>query len=177
MTKSKPFKYTGSLGKTIAQKRIGVFAGEDAYLAEAKRTTDEMFSKLPDLFKAHQVTEGDWVALALALAKAHVPGFKVVKPAGRKPEWDISHKAEFRLDVDTIIEKSGSKKLSVVEAIKLVCRLDDWKEKTAPMKLPALEQHYYQADLRWVEVVRDARAYNELPERERNLYESIVSTN
>ena len=170
-------KYTGRLSKTIAQKRIGVFSGEDVYLAEAKRTTDEMFSKLPDLFKAHQVAEGNWVALALALAKAHVPGFKVVKPAGRRPEWDISHKAEFRLDVDTIIEKSGLKKISVVEAIKLVCRRDDWAAKTKTMELSALEKQYYLADLRWVEVVRGARSYNALPECERHSYESIVSTN
>lgn len=170
-------KYTGSLSKTIARKRIGVFASEDAYIAEAKRTTDEMFSKLPDLFKAHQVTEGDWVALVLALAKAHVPGFKVVNPAGRKPEWDSSHKAEFRLDVDTTIEKSGQKKLSVVEAIKLVCRMGDWAEKTEPMNLAALEQHYYKADMRWVQVVKEARAYRAIPQSERDSHESIVTTN
>ncbi|NML85381.1 hypothetical protein [Polaromonas sp.] len=147
MEKSKPFKYTGSLSKTIAQKRIGLLAGEDAYRAEAQRTTDEMFAKLPDLFKAHQVPEGNWVALTLALAKSHVPGFKVVKPAGRRTEWGIADKAEFRLDVDIVI---GDSKLSVVEAIKLVCRLDAWKEKTAPMKISALEQHYYRADMRFI---------------------------
>lgn len=166
MEKSKPFKYTGSLSKTIARRRIGILAGEDAYTAEAKRIADEMFSKLPDLFQAHGVEEGNWLALSLSLAKSHVPGFKVVEPAGRRPEWDISHKAEFRLDVDTIIEKSGEPKLSVVEAIKLTCRLNDWAEKTAPMSLAALEQHYYKADLRWVQVVKDARSY-----------ESIVPTN
>lgn len=166
-------KYKGSLSKTIAQKRIGSLAGEDAYIAEAKRTTDEMFSKLPDLFKAHQVTEGDWVALALALAKAHVPGFKVVRPAGRRTEWGIADKAEFRLEVDAFIDKS---KLSVVEAIKLVCRLDAWKEKTAPMKISALEQHYYQADMRFIQVVKDARAWDAHLQAEKT-HESIVSTN
>lgn len=155
-------KYTGRLSKTIARKRIGILAGEDAYTAEAKRVTDEMFSKLPDLFQAHGVEDGNWVALSLALAKSHVPGFKVVDPAGRRPEWDISHKAEFRLDVDTIIEKSGLPKPSVVEAIKLVCRLDAWAEKTKPMKLTALEKHYYSADMRWVQVARDARAYESI---------------
>ena len=168
-------KYTGSLSKTIAQKRIGIFAGEDGYIAEAKRTTDEMFSKLPDLFKAHQVTEGDWVALALALAKAHVPGFKVVKPAGRKTEWGIADKAEFRLDVDTIITNTGNV-LPVTEAIKLACKLEAWASKTKPMTLAAITKHYYTANLRFVEVVKDARAWDAHVKAEK-VRESIVSTN
>ena len=102
-------KYTGSLGKTIAKKRMGLLAEEDDYQAEARLTMDEMFSKLPALFKAHDVIEGNFVALALALAKAHVPGFKVVRPAGRKTEWHSSVKAEFRLDVDAIVLESGAR--------------------------------------------------------------------
>ena len=124
-----------------------------------------MFAKLPDLFKAHEVPKGNWMALALALAKAHVPGFKVVKRAGRKTEWNISDKAEFRLDVDGIVSESGDL-LPVTEAIKLACRLDAWSSKTNPMTLAAVTKHYYNADLRFVEIVKKARAY-----------ESIVSTN
>lgn len=168
-------KYTGKLSKTITKKRIGLLCDEDFYRGEAKRTNDEMFAKFPDLFKAHGIIEGDWFALSLALAKEHVPGFKVVRPAGRPTKWGLAEKAEFRLDVDTIIEKSG---LSVVEAIKQVCRLDAWKEMTAePMSLSALEQHYYKADLRFVEVVKDARAWQALPLSVRARYESIVPGN
>jgi hypothetical protein len=152
-------KYTGKLNKPIVRKRIGILANEDAYMAEAKRITDEMFAKLPDLFAAHGLQHGDWVALAMELAKAHVPGFQVNKPAGRKTEWDISHKAEFRLDVDAIVANSG---LSVVEAIKLTIRSDAWAVKAAPMTIAALEQHYYKADMRWVQIVKDARAYESI---------------
>jgi hypothetical protein len=156
-------KYTGKLKKQIVRKRIGILSDEDAYLAEAKRITDEMFAKLPDLFAAYGLKQGDWVFLAMELAKAHVPGFQVIKPAGRKTEWDISQKAEFRLDVDAVMAKNG---LSVVEAIKLTIRSTAWAAKAAPMTIAALEQHYYKADMRWVQIVKDARAY-----------ESIVATN
>ena len=139
-------KYTGSLGKTIAQKRMGLLHGEDECQAEAKRTTDEMLSKLPALFKAHDAIEGNFVALTLALAKAHVPGFKVVKPAGRKTEWNITDRAEFKLDVDAIVLKSGVL-LPVTEAIKMACRSEAWAGKTKPMSLAAVTRHYYKADL------------------------------
>lgn len=164
-------KYTGSLSKTIAQKRIGGLAGEDAYMAEAKRTTDEMLSKLPDLFKAHQVTEGDWMALALALAKAHVPGFKVVRRAGPRIKWSVSTKAEFRLDVDTEREKSG---LSVEKAIEHVWCLEAWRVAAIPTPLSALQQHYYSADLEFVEAIKRARAWQALPPSAGESYESIV---
>jgi|GEM_PF-2237069 len=161
-------KYSGRLSKTIAQRRIGILESEDVYQTEAKRITDEIFSKFPELFVAHGVPDGNWFLLALELAKAHVPGFKVVKPAGRKTEWSIVDKAEFRLDVGTLVDKDS---LSVVEAIKLVIRLDAWATKTAPMTVAALEQHYYNADLRFVEIVKNARAWQALPPSVRDSYE------
>lgn len=168
-------KYTGSLGKTITRKRVGLIA-VDAYQAEEKRVNDEMLAKLPDLFKAHAVPGGDWVALALALARAHVPGFKIIRRAGRPTEWGLGDKAVFRLDVDTIVVNSGNT-LPVTEAIKLACRLDAWAEKTKePMKLAAITKHYYTADLRFVEAVKEARARQAHLESEK-VRESIVSTN
>ena len=158
MTKSKPL-YTGRLGKTIARRKMGLLADEADFIAEANRITDEMYSKLPDLFYAHGVEAGNWKALGLALAKAHVPGFKVADPAGRPTEWSKFHKAEFKLDVDAFIERTKPEKLSVVEAIKRVIRQDAWSEKTKKMTLSALEKHYYDADRRWCKVVQDARAY------------------
>jgi hypothetical protein len=167
-------KYVGNLNKGITRKRMGIFADDADYATEAQRTTDEMFSKLPDLFAVHQVSEGDWAGLAMALAKTHVPGFKLINPAGRKTEWNPADKAEFRLDVDAIIENHG---ISVVEAIKLACRLDAWIEKTKePMTIAALEQHYYKADIRFIQVVKDARAWQSHLLDEKS-HESIVSTN
>ena len=69
-------KYTGSLGKTIAKKRMGLLAEEDDYQAEARRTMDEMFSKLPALFKAHDVIEGNFVALCTGAGKRACSGLQ-----------------------------------------------------------------------------------------------------
>ena len=168
-------KYTGTLKKPITRRRIGLLAFEDAYQAEYERVNDEMIAKLPDLFKTHDVPEGNWVALAIALAKTHVPGFKEVNPAGRKTEWDIADKAEFRLDVDIAVMNSGNT-LPVTEAIKLACRLDAWASKTKLMTLAAITKHYYTADLRFVEVGKDARAWHAHIQAEK-IHESIVSTN
>lgn len=149
-------KYKGNLGKTIALKQIGLLSDADAYEKEAKRITDEMFGKFPDLFIVHQVTQGDWMALSLALAKAHVPGFKVVRPSGAPKKWESVARAEFRLDVDAIIEDKG---LSVVESIKLAIRLYTWEAKTASMTIGALEKQYYSTDMRMVELIKKARSY------------------
>lgn len=156
-------KYTGRLAKPIAQKRIGILADATAYEAEARRYVDEMFSKLPDLFHAHAVTEGDWMKLCLELAKAHVPGFKLTKPVGRKTEWGLVEKAEFKVDVDGIKNAGG---LTVVKAIRQAILLEAWAQKASPMTIAALEKNYYEADSRFVQVVKDARAY-----------ESMVKTN
>lgn len=167
-------KYTGTLKKPVTRKRMGLLQGEDVYQAEAKRIADETFAKFPELFKAHDVPEGNWLALAVALAQAHVPGFKVVKPPGRTTKWGLAEKAEFRLDVDTIIDSTG---WSVVRAIRKVMRTEPWLKVAEPMTIGALEQHYYTADLRFVEVVRSARAWQALPQSERDSYESIGLNN
>lgn len=156
-------KYTGTLNKRITRRRIGLLGGDDAVQAESNRINAEMVEKLPALFDAHGIEYGNWVRLALALAREHVPGFAVINPPGRPTEWGLALKAEFRLDVDAIATAKG---LTVIEAIKLAIRLDAWAIKTKPMDLRALEKHYYTADLRFVEIVKKARAY-----------ESIVGTN
>lgn len=167
-------KYTGTLNKPITKRRLSLLALyplRDEY----QRQTDEALSKLPDLFAAHDVQNGNWPALALALARAHVPGFKIVEPAGRPTEWGLADKAEFRFDVDTFVINSGNTML-VTEAIKLACRLDAWASKTKPMTLAAITKHYYTADLRFVEIVKDARAWDAHVKAEK-VRESIVSTN
>jgi hypothetical protein len=161
-------KYTGSLSKTIVGKRIAPLSGADAFTVEYKRQDGEMLAKLPDLFRAHEVTVGDWLGLALALAKAHVPGFKVVRRAGPRTKWDVITKAEFRLDVDTEREKSG---LSVVKAIEHVWNLEFWRVAAIPTPLSALQKHYYSADLEIVEVLKEARAWHALPPTALKLYE------
>ena len=153
-------KYTGKLSKPITRKRFGLLASEDDFKAEEHRTKSEMFTKLPDLFKAHGVTEHDYLGLILAMAKAHVPGFKLVKPAGRKTEWGDFDKAEFRIAVDGTREANPG--MPVTQAISRVCRLPSWHEKTEGMKVSALSKHYYGADSRFIAMMKDAKAYKSI---------------
>lgn len=156
-------KYTGNLAKRISQSKLGLLATDEDVQAGERRIMFERLCKLPELFEAHGVKPGlrveDFLALTLALAAVYVPGFKVSATRGRKTEWSVADRASFRLDVDAVIECSG---LSVVEAIKRTIRLDAWKKKTKPMTISALEKHYYAADSVWVNVVRDARAYESI---------------
>ena len=151
-------KYEGELKKAVVRKRLGLLSDTDA---EAERITDEVFSKLPALFDAHDVQPGDWMSLAIELAKAHVPGFQVNSPPGRPTEWCVIEKAEFRIDVDARI---ADKKLSIPEAIKVVIRQSRWVEKAASMTLGALKKQYTTTDVRWVKVVQDARAWEKMGE-------------
>ena len=158
-------KYTGRLSKPIARKIIGLIGDVAPHHAEADRVSDEMLSKLPDLFEAHGVPLGNWCALVLAMAKDHVPGFKIVNPAGRKTEWDDLDKAAFKVDVDNFINQSNEKKVPVTEAIAKTQRFERWAEKTKGMKIAALSQHYYKADKRWVDWLKvrfDARKYESI---------------
>lgn len=149
-------QYEGELKKAVVRKRLGLLSDTNA---EAERITVEVFSKLPALFDAHGVQPGDWMALAIELAKAHVPGFQVNDPPGAPTKWCITEKAEFRIDVDSVI---ADMHLSIPEAIKLVIRQPRWIEKTTPMTLGALEKQYKNTDMRWVKVVQDAGAWEKM---------------
>lgn len=153
-------KYTGTLAKPIARKRMGVLAGETQLKAEELRTNGEMFAKLPDLFKAHGVIENDFVSLALALAQSHVPGFHLAEPAGRPTQWGDYDKAQLRVAIDDMV--TANKSIPITQAIAKVCRLPQWAEKTKGMKAGALRKHYDAADMRWVQVARDAKAYESI---------------
>ena len=151
-------KYTGKLAKPIVSKQLGIFATDDDIHAEALRVTTEKVNKVSALFAVHGVELHDWMDLAFELAEEYVPGFKVVRPAGRPTEWQEYDKAEFKLAVDDM--KSANKGIATTEAIRRVCRLSHWTEKTKGMKVPALSKHYYAADSRFVSMMQDAKAYN-----------------
>ena len=168
-------KYTGRLREPITRRAMGLLEDDEAHHVESKRITDEMFAKLPDLFQSHGVPDGDWITLVMEMAKAHVPGFRLINGAGRKTEWSFVDKAEFRLDVDAIVSGLGGA-LPITEAIKLACRKEAWADKTKAMTLPAVTRHYYAADMRFVETVKRARLW-EIHLEIGKTYESIVSTN
>jgi hypothetical protein len=159
------FKYKGRLSKSIVRQKIGIFENDAAHQEEAKRIETEILSKIPDLFIAHNIkisekgiNQNDWFALVLCLAKTHVPGFKVIDPAGRKTSWTDADKAELKIEIDRIVEAS-EKKLPIIAAIRHIKTSEGWKEKYRHTSHNALKAHYYDADLRWVEIVKDANAY------------------
>ncbi|MDD0812986.1 hypothetical protein PSQ20_21805 [Curvibacter sp. RS43] len=149
-------KYENELNRPVVRRRIGLLSDPQV---EAERISNEVFSKFPALFEAHGVEAGDWMTLAFELAKAHVPGFKVIDAPGRPIEWSDVDRADFRIDVDAVIAYEG---LSIAEAIKQAIRQPRWAEKTSPMTMAALRQQYKTADKRWIEVVKKARAWEKM---------------
>ena len=77
------------------RRRVGLLATDEQVAAAVNAQVDELLSKLPLLAEAHGVRHGDWFALVVSLARTHVPGFKLVEPAGRPTEWGMFDKAEF----------------------------------------------------------------------------------
>ena len=151
-------KYTGKLAKPIVSKQLGLFATDADIKAEALRVTTEKVNKVSALFAVHGVELHEWMDLAFELAEEYVPGFKVIKPAGRPTEWQVYDKAELKLMVDDM--QSANEGIAITEAIRRVCRLSHWAGKTKGMQVSALSKHYYAADPRVVAMMRDANAYN-----------------
>lgn len=151
-------KYTGKLAKPIVRRRVGLLMTDEQLASIDRAEFAELFSKLPLLAEAHGVSHGDWFALAVSLARAHVPGFKFVEPAGRPVRWHALDKAHFKLDVDSF--RATGKTLDA--SIRIVAKRDEWSAKVAGMKPAALRQHYYSADPRWVGLASDARAYKSM---------------
>lgn len=153
-------KYTDQLAKPIKAKRLPLLATDSDIYSEAGRITNERFAKLPDLCAAHGVVYGNWLALAQALAKEHVRGFKVESPAGRPTEWGLYDKLMFRLDVEDM--QSANVGMPITQSIDRVRRLSQWADTTQGMKVTALSKHFYSVDLGWVQMARDARSKNQL---------------
>ena len=120
-------KYTGNLNQPIKPFRPDPLTqGQDTQAeieAELDHLQREIWPKVPDLFKAHGVEVNDWPGLAIALAKAHVPGFQIQK-RGRPPEWAPELVAMFTVMVDTeILRRPG---LTVAQAIEHVKQAPQW---------------------------------------------------
>jgi hypothetical protein len=158
-------KYSGRLAKPVRRKRyqlrLAAALRNDEALLHA--SVNEAFEKLPDLFATHEIEQGDWVGLAIKLAFAHVPGFKIVDPPGRPTEWSGFEKAELRYDADALI--ASRKTLSVTAALQAVKKHERWAAKAAGMKPAALAKHYYAADVSLLPLIEKSRAYDEAVKR------------
>ncbi len=159
-------KYTGELQKPVVERQLGLLASDADFEAEFGRQFDEIGAKLPELCSAHGIKYGDWLALVFALAREHVPGFKTQQRAGRKSEWHAFYRAELFVDVVSMIE--ANPKMSIKGALQAIQNLDRWREIAKPMTIGALRKQYDLADSRAINIVRDARTWDALPQDEKN---------
>lgn len=146
-------KYEGALERPIVANNVRGLLADEARTAEAARQVDLMIEKLPLLAKAHGVEAGNWFALVMAMAKEHVPGFRVITKAGRTELWSDLEKAELKIEIDE--HRSADRNLK--QAIEAVLADGKWEKKRPTHS--ALETHYKRADESLVAMVRDARAF------------------
>ncbi|NCT97024.1 MAG: hypothetical protein GXD23_06605 [Comamonadaceae bacterium] len=148
-SKSDTGRYSGVLSTPIAEKPsdysggTGLLPGKEQFERAKQLQWDRRFAKLPALFEAYGLAYGDWMALSLALAVEHVPGFRVVNEAGR-PSIDELMLAEFALAVDLV---RGRTSMKVDAALREVSQQDAWNKRLAAARLAknpnALRSHYY----------------------------------
>jgi hypothetical protein len=125
--KSKLAEYTGVLAEPIylaSALAHRVDPSGKLESVERDRGIKQLIAKLPALFKWYEIevgSKGDWMLLALALAKAHVPGMRISqdpKPRrGPKAKWgpgmgdsELLHEVESRLE-QGISQKEAIQKL------------------------------------------------------------------
>jgi len=162
--------YTGVLGQGIEYRQLGLLGlleGDDALQAEVDRQQVEMLLKVPELERALGVIPGDWRGLALALARAHVPGFRVVAPPGRPVEWSPMDKYEWSRAVQALRIASSR---SLNDCIEKARKVGEWVDKTAGMSAGALRNHFYDGEKlkgsAMANVSDKAAAYQEMVARE-----------
>lgn len=143
-----PHSYTGALAEPI---KLPAPAG---WLLSAEQWTErrnEVYwasfeKKMPLLFQHFDLLPGDWKALALALAKAHVPGLQPVTPEQRGPKrfWTIALMQAFMTEMQAEIE--GPKQRSVSDAANTLAKRQDWKQRLKGYQKPAevLRHKYFE---------------------------------
>lgn len=157
--------YKGRLSKPRKFRPLpgGLFgSSEEADRKWKERERQELAELLIELFVVHGVDQGDWFGLTVALARTHVPAFKIEKARrGPKTAWAEVDRAGLRLDVDELL--SSGKATSVLHACSSLARKDPWKAKLrSSNKNPgeALRRQYQMADPRMVQIVEKGRAYD-----------------
>lgn len=139
-----------------------LISGDDpellAHNAKVTREHTEEAIRRMDLLREHYaIPQGHWFVLAYTLAKQTVPGLEVERArAGRKTKWTPIDKAELKIAADNLVAARG---ISVTSAISSLNKTtgSPWKGKG----IPTLKGWYYEADERWVRMVRDAALYDE----------------
>lgn len=156
------FTYSGDLAKPIEPPSIGLLMSDNQISDIGRALFQEEARRMALLFDAHNIRHGDWMALCFSLAKAHVPGFKIAKGrAGAPKKWQAYDRAMLVLAV----EETG---LDVTAATKILARQEPWKSMASHSRGAAsLRDEYHRADRRMVVMAQAARAFDALPEEEK----------
>ena len=147
-------KYLGDLTKPIPAPAIGLLTSNEEVAEATKTIQQEKDCKMILLFDAHNVAHGNWESLCFALAEIHVTGFKFADKKGVKTKWDELLRAELVLAV----KDTGIKNKS--EAINNLAKIEPWKSLVT--SAVRLREQYYRADAKWVNILRDARLYQNI---------------
>ncbi len=156
------FKYSGDLVKPIEPPVIGWLMQEEQ-IAEIERSiVQEKNRRMGLLFDAHNIERWNWMALCFAMAKTHVPGFRMAKGrAGRLKKWGDYERAILVLAVEETGQKIG-------DAAKLLVKQEPWKSMVkAARGAKTLSDEYTRADARWIALARKAKAFDALSEEEK----------
>ncbi len=102
-------KYTGELAKPLdPMPGFGAVPSKTSG-DRVSEVYSQQFRRLFDHFGIDCNNPSLWVQLSLALAQAHVPGFRHRKKAGAKKQWDVFKLLQLQRDVDAMIEQKGQR--------------------------------------------------------------------
>src|SRR5262249_15050336 len=124
--------YRGDLARPIRPVtaedsiKLMLVAGQNGIAQSfAELKANRLNVKVPLLFRHYGIKEGDWRALALALAVRHVPGFAQAKNrSGPKRLWTPYERALLRLEIDTVRDE---RRCSFDDAVAVVLGRGHWK--------------------------------------------------
>ena len=124
----------------------------------------EALERMMLLFDHYGIDDhSNWVALAFALARDHVPGLRIMKDRpGAKRKWTPTDAARLQLALGKIM---GERNVTKTHAARILVKQDPWSSmaKTAATLLRRAQD----VDNRWVKVMEDAARFRagERPER------------
>jgi hypothetical protein len=180
VSKPKPHvEYGEELTSPIVRRLPGLLASDEEKDKALRHVGEQRASKLPALFSAHGVTQGDWEGLAMALAEIHVTGFHVQEAPGRSVTRPEHEKALFRIAVDASLpavpdgqkQKRGALKAAIMQA----CKHPVFADWSAGLTYATLKDYYSKVDSRMVSLARGAIAFDALPEEVKQKAEAKYS--
>ena len=181
MQRKKNRSYPGVLGKSVSSVSVGDhqpthYASMEEAHASYAAYDEGMLLLLLDHFKIPRDDSNRWRALALELAKRHVPLFGERLPRGRPAKWNSERDAVAKICIDRFIEDHPAHRIKSAAAI--VAKQAHWKKFLSPAKNPGeqIRQAYFRASpdsVKWVLFIADK--LESLPPGTTGMYAILVS--